>query len=90
MKTIEELQKENDFLAASLDDHRNFLWHLRDATNEKDITDFLNEDRFIETYIKNLKAQSIDECLLNVPVYVGGVSSRKLIKDYANKLRGEK
>lgn len=89
MKTLEELQKENEVLVASLDDHRNFLWHLRDKSNDETIKDFLEESRYIELYLKNLKASTIEKMFYefeNEYTYHSVLPHEVL--EYANKLRG--
>ena len=91
MKTIEQLQKENNILVAALDDHRNFIWHLRDSQNASKIERFLEENRQLDVYVDCLKAQAIDE-VRDSPLMRIGMSDTTYDKltRYANNLRGEK
>ena len=92
MKKIEQLQKENNILVAALDDHRNFIWHLRDSHNSSEIERFLEDDRQLDVYVDCLKAQAIEDVVslfLDGSCYDPVLDVRDNIIDYANQLRGE-
>jgi hypothetical protein len=61
------------------------VWADTDESGDGQGVKYVRADKLNE-----IKAQAIEEYLAYTPLYIGGMTTRKVMREYANKLRGEK